>query len=141
MSARYQLRVVTEISSAHVLRGYAGACERVHGHNFRVEVEVEGEDLDDVGMAIDFYELERLTHEILAPYDHRLLNDVAPFTEVNPTAENIAGHVFGALRAALGARDGEHPPVLVRAVTVRENDRYAVRYSEDDAARDAPAGA
>ncbi len=132
MSARYELRVVTEISSAHVLRGYPGACERVHGHNFRVEVEVEGRRLDGVGMAIDFYELERMTREILAPLDHRLLNDVPPFMDVNPTAENIAAHVFSALAAAVAARGGEHPPVVVRAVTVRENDRYAVRYSEDD---------
>jgi 6-pyruvoyltetrahydropterin/6-carboxytetrahydropterin synthase len=131
----FELRVVTEISAAHVLRGYAGACERVHGHNFKVEVEVHGRSLDDVGMAIDFYELERMTQEILAPFDHRLLNDVPPFSEVNPTAENIARHVFEALAEALGARTGDPPAVFVRAVTVRENDRYAVRYVEDDGDR------
>ena len=132
MTRRYELRIVTEISAAHVLHRYPGACERVHGHNFKVEVEVAGSELDGVGMAIDFYELERLTQEILAPFDHQLLNDVAPFDKVNPTAEHIAAHVYARLGEVLEARPGDPPPVRVCAVTVRENDRYAVRYSEED---------
>lgn len=125
----YDLRVVTEFSSAHVLRGYPGACEQVHGHNFRVEVEVRAHRLDELGMGIDFRELTRMTEEVTARLDHRLLNEVAPFDEVNPTAENIAAHIYHRLGHALADSEaGERVRML--AVTVHENDRISARYHE-----------
>ncbi|MEX1366655.1 MAG: 6-carboxytetrahydropterin synthase QueD [Nannocystaceae bacterium] len=133
MSARktYDLRVVTEFSSAHVLRGYAGACERVHGHNFRVEVLVRAHELDHLGMGLDFRELLRLTEEITAELDHRLLNEVPPFDEVNPTAENLAAHIYRRLaRALLDTPVADS--VRVHAITVHENDRISARYHESD---------
>ncbi|MCA9652719.1 MAG: 6-carboxytetrahydropterin synthase QueD [Myxococcales bacterium] len=133
MSARktYDLRVVTEFSSAHVLRGYAGACEQVHGHNFRVEVVVRAHELDALGMGLDFRELLRMTEEITGELDHRLLNDVPPFDEVNPTAENLAAHIYRRLGRTLddSAVAGR---VRVHAVTVHENDRISARYRELD---------
>lgn len=133
MSARktYDLRVVTEFSSAHVLRGYAGACERVHGHNFRVEVVVRAHELDHLGMGLDFRELLRLTEEITAELDHRLLNEVPPFDEVNPTAENLAAHIYRRLaRSLLDTPVAER--VRVHSITVHENDRISARYHERD---------
>jgi 6-pyruvoyltetrahydropterin/6-carboxytetrahydropterin synthase len=126
---RYELRVVAEFAAAHVLRGYAGACDRVHGHNFKVEAEVVAEGLDPIGMGLDFHEVERLLHGALAPLDHRMLNELPAFRDRNPTAEAIAEHVFARLSAALADRAGAGL-IRLSAITVRENDRFSVRYSE-----------
>ena len=120
---------MAEFAAAHVLRGYAGACDRVHGHNFKVEAELVAEGLDPVGMGLDFHEIERLLHGALAPLDHRMLNELPAFSDRNPTAEAIAEHVFGRLAAALADHPGA-APVRLSAITVRENDRFSVRYSE-----------
>ncbi len=131
VSKTYDLRVVTEFSSAHVLRGYAGACERVHGHNFRVEVVVRATALDELGMGLDFRELTRMTESLTGALDHRLLNEVPPFDEVNPTAENLAAYLYRGLAAQL-ARLPSADRVRMRAVTVHENDRICACYREHD---------
>jgi len=130
MSARrqYVLRVHDEFAAAHVLRGYAGACERIHGHTWKVEAEVVAHELDAIGMALDFRVLHELLHGIVAELDHRLLNEVPPFTDLNPTAEHVAAYVYGRLAHQLQALPP--PRVHLRTVTIRENDRSAVTYSE-----------
>lgn len=130
MSARYMLRATTEFAAAHVLRGYQGACARIHGHNWRVEVRVSATTLSDSGMAIDFRELTAMVEQVTAVLDHQLLNDVPPFTEVNPTAENVAAYIFETLAAKLAA-PGQLAPVRLCSVTIHENDRLSVEYSED----------
>lgn len=128
MAATYTLRVVTEFAAAHTLRGYPGACSQLHGHNWKVETEIRAEELDELGMGVDFRDIRKAAREITDALDHRYLNEVEPFTDINPTAENIAAHCFRELSARL---DG--PAVTVQAVTVWENDRACVRYSEGEA--------
>lgn len=124
---RYIVRARTEFSSAHVLHGYVGGCERVHGHNFKVELEVEAEGLDALGMAIDFTVLEAWAAEVARDLDHRLLNDVPPFDRVNPTAENIATHFWERLHGRV-ADLAAGRSVVLRAVTVSENERTSVTF-------------
>ena len=149
MAGRYLIRVRSEFCAAHVLHGYAGACNRVHGHNWTVEVEVECRQLDAVGMGVDFRVLRAAVGRIIEGLDHRMLNEIPPFDEVNPTAENVAAFLFHRLPrelpglAAPGAkRQGEFASVpesgfgakseaTLRSVTVAENDRSSVRYTED----------
>lgn len=137
MPARYIVRATTEFSAAHVLHGYAGACNRVHGHNFKVELEVEARAVDDIGMAIDFTLLESVAASIAQELDHRLLNEIPPFNEVNPTAENLGAYFWTRASRALAKRvktaEGAAEVargVRLRAVTVRENDRTSVTYTE-----------
>lgn len=125
---QYIVRVNTDFAAAHVLRGYDGACERIHGHTWKVEVEVVTHELDALGMGIDTHELAAALATIVGELDHRLLNDVPPFDEVNPTAENVASLIYGRLARVLQASRGER--VRMRAVTVRENDRSSVTYAE-----------
>ena len=94
MAARYTLKVVTDFASAHTLRDYPGACSRMHGHNWKVEVEVSASKLDDVGMAIDFKQIKRAARELGDVLDHRYLNEIPPFDTINPTAENIAAWLY-----------------------------------------------
>ncbi|MGW8309952.1 MAG: 6-carboxytetrahydropterin synthase QueD [Thiogranum sp.] len=127
MAARYNLKIVTDFASAHTLRGYPGACARMHGHNWKVETEVVATRLDEVGMGVDFSVIKRTTRAIAERLDHRYLNELAPFTEVNPTAENIAAYFYKELSERL---NGEH--VKVQAVTLWETERACVRYVEDE---------
>lgn len=127
MSSTYTLRVVTEFAAAHQLRNYPGDCSRLHGHNWKLEVEVRALALDSVGMALDFRAIRATAREVTERLDHRYLNELEPFTEVNPTAENIAAYCFRELSARL-----DRPGVGISAVTVWENDRACVRYTEGE---------
>lgn len=126
MGALYTLKIVTDFASAHTLRDYPGDCNRMHGHNWKVEVEVKARLLNDVGMGIDFKEIKQATKTIAKRLDHRYLNDLEPFTEVNPTAENIAAYMFRELSSALN-----DDRVNVSAVTLWETERACVRYTEE----------
>jgi 6-pyruvoyltetrahydropterin/6-carboxytetrahydropterin synthase len=99
----YELGVRRRFSAAHQLRGYAGKCERLHGHTYQVEVVVRAEQLNAIGLAVDFKELKAVVDELLESYDHRLLNEVPPYDEVNPSAENMARVIFESLAGELPA--------------------------------------
>lgn len=122
----YELTVETTFAAAHQLRGYRGKCERMHGHNWKVHVHVVSDRLDDIDMVMDFHELKRLTNETVSSLDHSFLNDVFPFTEKNPSSENIAKWIFDSLQKKLGS---EH--IRVSAVTVWESDSASATYYED----------
>lgn len=126
VTARYTLKVQTEFASAHTLRDYPGDCSRLHGHNWKLEVEVEARGLDEVGMGVDFKAVRRAAREITGDLDHRYLNEVAPFDRLNPTAENIAAYLYD----RIGRRLNDER-VRVSAVTLWETDRACVRYCEE----------
>ena len=91
----YEVMIEEEFSAAHALRGYRGKCENMHGHNWKVEVYVRGERLDDVGMLVDFRQLKAATRRVMQYLDHQNLNELKPFdTEINPSSEHIAGFVL-----------------------------------------------
>ena len=89
----YEITIETSFSAAHRLRGYEGKCERLHGHNYRVEMALVGEQLNGIGLLMDFRDAKRLLGEVVGRLDHRCLNEMAPFDELNPTAEHIARYV------------------------------------------------
>lgn len=126
MAASYTLKVLTEFASAHTLREYPGACARMHGHNWKVETEVVASALDEVGMGVDFKVIKQAARDIGDRLDHRYLNEIAPFTEVNPTAENIAAYFYRELAGQLN-----NDRIRVRSVTLWETDRACVRYAEE----------
>lgn len=98
----YGVTVRQHFDAAHYLRDYHGRCENLHGHRYEVTVTVASRDLDSTGLAFDFTRLKAVLKErFLARYDHVCLNDVAPFTEINPSAENIARTIYQALHEAL----------------------------------------
>jgi len=123
----YELTIKTEFSSAHNLRGYDGACERLHGHNWRVEVSIEAESTGEMGFVMDFKELKTATGEIVGRLDHRYLNETPPFTELNPSAELIARFIHDELVLLLKDKVG----IRVSKVRVWESDTAAAAYSGD----------
>ncbi len=126
MAARYTLKVVTDFAAAHSLRDYPGDCRRLHGHNWKVEVEVSARQLDELGMVVDFKAIKQATRKVTDELDHRYLNEVPPFDRLNPTAENMAAHIYRRLAEELNA-----PGVQVHAVTLWETERACVRYTEE----------
>ncbi len=114
-------RIVKEIGFAagHFIRGHAGECRHPHGHNYRLRLHLEAGELDPLGMVADFADVKTMLEEVVAPLDHRMINEVPPFTECNTTAELIAEHVFREVERRLG---GAHGRVRVARVEVWEND-------------------
>jgi 6-pyruvoyltetrahydropterin/6-carboxytetrahydropterin synthase len=121
----FVLKIVTDFAAAHSLRDYPGNCSRLHGHNWGVEVKVQSEVLDETGIAIDFREIKNQTKEVVNRLDHFYLNDIKPFDEINPTAENIAKYFFDELKKLINT-----DTVSVKEVTIWETPRSAVTYSE-----------
>jgi 6-pyruvoyltetrahydropterin/6-carboxytetrahydropterin synthase len=89
-------------SAAHSIRGHRGGCENLHGHNYRVRVHAAASRLDELGMVVDFADLKAVVAEVLRPFDHRVINEIPPFTERNTTAELLAEYVFSEVAARLG---------------------------------------
>ena len=122
----YELMVEEKFSAAHQLRGYKGKCEQVHGHNWKVQVFVSADKLNDIDLAIDFHDLKDMLRETIAPLDHIMLNDIFPFTEKNPSSENMAKWIFDSLKKKV---DTEH--LALSAVTVWESDAASATYYDD----------
>jgi 6-pyruvoyltetrahydropterin/6-carboxytetrahydropterin synthase len=94
----YELKIITEFSAAHNLRNFRGKCGALHGHNWKVEVVVSGEELDGSGVVLDFAEVKAATSEVMSEIDHRYLNELPFFIEHNPSSENIARYIFQRLQ-------------------------------------------
>ena len=120
----FEVSVEHTFAAGHALRNYKGKCENVHGHNYRVQVVIRGEELDETGMLADFVELKRLLREISEPLDHVFLNDIDPFRSENPSAENIARYIYEKMRGSLKQSN----PVEVAEVKVWESDIQSATY-------------
>jgi 6-pyruvoyltetrahydropterin/6-carboxytetrahydropterin synthase len=77
-----------EFESAHRLPCHPSSCSRLHGHSYKLEVEVYRDDVNTMGMVIDFHYLKTIVNEVIVnKYDHQTLNDFW----AHPTAENMVG--------------------------------------------------
>ena len=126
MNPSYTLKILADFASAHTLRDYPGDCSRMHGHNWKVEVEVTATALNEYEMGMDFKTIKTATRDLAKTLDHRYLNDIPPFDVRNPTAENIAQYFYQRLSDTLNISTAR-----VSAVTLWETDRACVRYTED----------
>jgi 6-pyruvoyltetrahydropterin/6-carboxytetrahydropterin synthase len=121
----FEVSVEETFSAGHALRGYKGKCENPHGHNYRVRVNVEGEQLDSIGLLFDFVHLKRILRELIGDVDHKFLNDQAPFDAINPSAENIAKFLYD------GASREMHQMLnapRIKSITVWETDETSATY-------------
>jgi len=130
MKRIYELSVRAEFCAAHRLVGYPGNCKNTHGHNWGVTAFVRCQELDELGMGLDFREIKLLVREALSTLDHACLNDLPPFREQNPTAENIARHLHQDLGARLAARVPNGRATVSR-ILVTETPGAEVAYWEE----------
>lgn len=120
----FEVTVEQTFAAGHALRNYKGKCENVHGHNFRVQVVIQGERLDGTGLLVDFIDVKQSLRAIIDRLDHVFLNDIAPFDVKNPSAENIAEYFYTELSRSLKAE----VPVQIRSVRIWETDIQSAAY-------------
>lgn len=124
----FELTVTSHFAAAHALKNFEGPCESLHGHNWKVEVTVVGQDLDEAGMVVDFGQLKKMTNQALDELDHSYLNELEAFKDQSPSSENIARHLFDRL-----SRDLNGPGLKVVRVTAWESETSRVSYLGPDA--------
>jgi len=121
----FQVSVQETFSSGHALRGYKGKCENPHGHNYRVQITLQGPQLDHIGLLADFSHVKDVVRSIIKRLDHQFLNDLEPFTTVNPSAENMAKYFYDEITGQLK----DLPPgAKVSDVIVWETDTAMAKY-------------
>jgi 6-pyruvoyltetrahydropterin/6-carboxytetrahydropterin synthase len=115
----------SQLTDAENERVYGAAANPLgHGHNYVVEVAIEGDPDPVTGMILDLKRLrEILEDKVLNVYDHRLLNrEVEPFDSVVPTLENIAIDIWNRVAPSIGERARLH------SVRVHETSELSVEY-------------
>lgn len=121
----YRIFIETTFAASHQLHGYDGPCKALHGHTWKVRVDIHTDQVDDIGISFDFKALKTITHEVIDRFDHQHINAVPPFDKLNPTAEHLSRYIHDEIKKLLP----EH--VKISMVTLWESENYAISYSEN----------
>lgn len=121
----YELKIITQFGAAHQLKDTGGECENLHGHNWKIEVYVKGERLDKNGLLIDFKVLKQETKKVIDKLDHKYLNELDWFKDMNPTSENISRLLYDLVGQKINT-----PDIKVSRVTTWESDTACATYSD-----------
>lgn len=124
----FEVSVEDSFAAGHALRGYRGKCENPHGHNYKVQITLQGESLDNIGLLFDFKDLKLAMNDIIDRLDHKFINDIAPFTDLNPSAENMAKYFYEEINVLL--HDKTSGRVTVKLVKMWETDTTVATYFE-----------
>jgi len=119
----FELKVINHFSAAHQLKLVAAKCENLHGHNWKIEVCVKGEKLNPAGVIMDFGQIKKYVSEIMTSLDHKFLNELEWFKEINPSSETIAMKIAYELQKKI-----DDPSVKVSSVTAWESDDACATY-------------
>ena len=119
----YELKVVNHFAAAHQLEMVAKKCENLHGHNWKVEVFIEGEKLNDAGVVIDFGEIKKYLSDTVKTLDHTFLNELDCFQNKNASSENIARYIAESMQEKISA-----PGVRVSRVRTWESEDACATY-------------
>jgi 6-pyruvoyltetrahydropterin/6-carboxytetrahydropterin synthase len=124
----FEVTVDDSFAAGHYLRNYKGKCENPHGHNYKIRVTLAGAELDKAGLLLDFKDLREVMRHVIDRLDHQMINDIEPFTVINPSAENLAKYFYDESNARLKAATNGR--VRVKDVTVFETENTTAKYSE-----------
>lgn len=124
----FEVSVEETFAAGHALRGYRGKCENLHGHNYKVRVTLAGDTLDQIGLLYDFKDLKAVTNEVIDRLDHQYVNDLEPFRELNPSAENMARYIYDEIKALLVKNTNGR--VRIKHVKIWETDNTTATYFE-----------
>jgi 6-pyruvoyltetrahydropterin/6-carboxytetrahydropterin synthase len=123
----YEVTVEAGFSSGHYLRNYRGKCENPHGHNYKVRITLAGQKLDQAGLLVDFKDLREVMKRTIDRLDHKMINEVDPFTELNPSAENLAKYFYDEITEKLDQATAGR--VQVKNVTIFETETTTATYA------------
>jgi 6-pyruvoyltetrahydropterin/6-carboxytetrahydropterin synthase len=124
----FEVTVEAGFSSGHYLRNYKGKCENPHGHNYKVQITLAGEELDNAGLLLDFKLLKHVLRPVIDRIDHQMLKDLEPFTVLNPSAENMAKYFYEQTNEKLAAITQGR--VRVKKAIIWETDTCTATYYE-----------
>lgn len=124
----FEVTVEAGFSAGHFLRNYRGKCENPHGHNYKVRITLLGRELDSAGLLLDFKQLKHVMRPAIERLDHQMINEIAPFTEINPSAENLARYFFDETSRQMEEMTGGR--VRVKDCTLYETDTTSATYYE-----------
>lgn len=125
----YEISAFAHFDAAHFLRGYAGKCANIHGHRWKVEVALQGAEVNGLGILIDFIDVKNMLKEVLDMFDHKMINEITPFDKINPTAENLARFIYGEMADKLSKIMGAG--VTMSKVKVWESEAASATYSNN----------
>jgi 6-pyruvoyltetrahydropterin/6-carboxytetrahydropterin synthase len=124
----FEVTVEDTFAAGHYLRNYKGKCENPHGHNYKIRVTLAGAELDKAGLLLDFKDLREVMKHVIERLDHQMINEIEPFTTINPSAENLAKYFYDQSNTRL--KSATNGRVRVKDVTVFETDTTTAKYSE-----------
>ena len=115
----FEVMIEDNFAAAHRLLNYQGVCENQHGHNWKVQVYVQGNELDQAGILIDFKVLSSALQDILGCLDHTDLNLLKVFKGESPSSELIAKYIYDELKKTIDS---------VVKVSIWETDKSKASY-------------
>ncbi|MDR2934609.1 MAG: 6-carboxytetrahydropterin synthase QueD [Candidatus Adiutrix sp.] len=124
----FELKVTQHFAAAHNLREFGGRCENLHGHNWLVEAVIRADELDRIGLVLDFGLLKKHLQAALELLDHRYLNELPAFQSQNPSSENIARFIYRHLAPLVGEESGGR--ARLHSVSAWESENASATYTE-----------
>jgi len=129
---KFTVTQICYFSAAHKLREYQRACDMLHGHNYKVLIEISAAELNNLGMVMDYYDIQEVAQKFIKQLDHKYLNDLSPFDKINPSAENVAKWLFDNISENITSFNKENnssnSPKL-ESITIWETDHNFVKYT------------
>lgn len=114
-----------QFESAVKLYHYSGSCANVHGHTYRVAVTFHNNDQSS-DMVVDYYDAKTWVEKVIALLDHKFINEIKPFDELNPTTENIAQWLHQEISHLVTKN------IEVQKIELSENDHFSVTYAPNN---------
>ena len=119
----FEIKVTKTFRASHALRNYKGSTEDPHEHLWRCEATVSSETLDEAGCAADFVEVGKLLSEAISPITRKEIHETPLFTNVSPSAENVARYLYDSL-----AKNLNDERKRVSRITVWEDENHCASY-------------
>ena len=119
----YTISIKGEFSAAHKLVGSHSKCNQIHGHNFKVIVEIGVCEISKNYMVMDFLKAEEILNKILEKLDHKYLNELEMFSNINPTSESLAKYIFDEFYKSLNLENLKY-----LSIEVLETDKFSAKY-------------
>lgn len=123
----FELKVKTRFAGAHQLTMVGQKCENLHGHNWNVEVCVQGEKLNSAGVLADFGDIKKAVRQVVKDeLDHKFLNELDMFEGMQPTSERIAVYIAKRVQDILNENSSEE--IRVSRVMAWESEDACATY-------------